>query len=47
VEWRRRCPGLNSGGEVDILKAKEILDTDHYDLKRVKDRILIIFPCAV
>src|SRR5258707_830875 len=29
-----------SGGEVDILKAKDILDTDHYDLKKVKDRIL-------
>ena len=29
-----------SGGEVDILKAKEILDADHYDLKKVKDRIL-------
>ena len=30
----------SSGGEVDILKAKEILDADHYDLKKVKDRIL-------
>ena len=26
--------------EVDIMKAKEILDADHYDLKKVKDRIL-------
>ncbi len=26
--------------QVDILKAKEILDEDHYDLKKVKDRIL-------
>ena len=32
--------GEISGGEVDILKAKEILDADHYDLKKVKDRIL-------
>ncbi|PYT03035.1 MAG: endopeptidase La, partial [Acidobacteria bacterium] len=30
----------SSGGEVDIIKAKEILDADHYDLKKVKDRIL-------
>jgi ATP-dependent Lon protease len=27
-------------GDVDIIKAKEVLDADHYDLKRVKDRIL-------
>ena len=25
---------------MDIIKAKEVLDTDHYDLKKVKDRIL-------
>jgi ATP-dependent Lon protease len=29
-----------SGQEIEILKAKEILDTDHYDLEKVKDRIL-------
>ncbi len=28
------------GGEIEIPKAKEILDTDHYDLQKVKDRIL-------
>ena len=26
--------------QVDITKAHEILDADHYDLKKVKDRIL-------
>jgi len=31
---RRRRPGI------EIPKAKEILDTDHYDLEKVKDRIL-------
>ena len=30
----------SSGVEVDIPKAKEILDDDHYDLEKVKDRIL-------
>src|SRR5450432_3490985 len=41
VEWLAALPwAKTSGGEVDIVKAKEILDTDHYDLKRVKDRIL-------
>src|SRR5882672_3080026 len=41
VEWLAALPwAKTSGGGVDILKAKEILDADHYDLKRVKDRIL-------
>src|SRR6476620_8275765 len=41
VEWLAALPwAKTSGGEVDILKAKDILDTDHYDLKKVKDRIL-------
>ena len=41
IEWLALLPwAKSSGGEVDILKAKEILDQDHYDLKKVKDRIL-------
>src|SRR5689334_13435512 len=41
VEWLAALPwAKTSGGEVDILKAKEMLDADHYDLKKVKDRIL-------
>src|SRR4051812_21164694 len=41
IEWLAVLPwAKSSGGEVDILKAKEILDADHYDLKKVKDRIL-------
>src|SRR5437762_316804 len=41
VEWLAVLPwAKTSGGEVDILKAKEILDNDHYDLQKVKDRIL-------
>src|SRR6266404_4061365 len=41
VEWLAALPwAKTSGGEVDILKAKDILDADHYDLKKVKDRIL-------
>src|SRR5260370_206896 len=40
VEWLAALPwAKTSGGEVGILKAKEILDTEHYDLKKVKDRI--------
>jgi ATP-dependent Lon protease len=41
IEWLAVLPwNKSSGSEVDILKAKEILDTDHYDLQKVKDRIL-------
>ncbi|HUZ05116.1 MAG TPA: LON peptidase substrate-binding domain-containing protein, partial [Acidobacteriaceae bacterium] len=41
VEWLVVLPwAKSSGGEVDIAKAKEVLEEDHYDLKKVKDRIL-------
>ncbi len=41
IEWLAVLPWTkSSGGDVDIFKAKEILDEDHYDLKKVKDRIL-------
>ncbi|MGA2905448.1 MAG: endopeptidase La [Candidatus Korobacteraceae bacterium] len=41
IEWLAILPWQKSSGvEVDILKAKEILDTDHYDLEKVKNRIL-------
>jgi ATP-dependent Lon protease len=41
IEWLAVLPwNKSSGGEVDIVKAKGILDTDHYDLTKVKDRIL-------
>ncbi|HEY0785892.1 MAG TPA: endopeptidase La [Acidobacteriaceae bacterium] len=41
IEWLAVLPwSISSGTEVDIPKAKEILDEDHYDLKKIKDRIL-------
>jgi ATP-dependent Lon protease len=41
VEWLAVLPwNKTSGQEIEIIKAKEILDTDHYDLEKVKDRIL-------
>src|SRR5205085_244370 len=41
IEWLAVLPwSKSSGSEVDIVKAKEILDEDHYDLQKVKDRIL-------
>jgi ATP-dependent Lon protease len=41
LEWLVVLPWVkSSGAEVDINKAKEVLDEDHYDLQKVKDRIL-------
>src|SRR5438105_3827108 len=41
IEWLAVLPwNKTSGVEIEIPKAKEILDTDHYDLQKVKDRIL-------
>ncbi len=41
IEWLAVLPwAKTSGAEVDIPKAKAVLDEDHYDLEKVKDRIL-------
>ncbi len=41
IEWLAVLPWQKSSGvEIDIPKAKEILDSDHYDLEKVKNRIL-------
>src|ERR1043166_5339282 len=41
IEWLAVLPWAKSSGvAVDIPKAAEVLDADHYDLKKVKDRIL-------
>ena len=41
IEWLAVLPwSKSSGSRIDINKAKEILDEDHYELKKVKDRIL-------
>jgi ATP-dependent Lon protease len=41
IEWLAILPWTRSSGQkIDISKAKEILDEDHYELKKVKDRIL-------
>jgi ATP-dependent Lon protease len=41
LDWLVALPwSKSSGGEVDVRKAKEVLDADHYDLEKVKDRIL-------
>ena len=41
IEWLAVLPwSVSSGTEVNIPKAKEILDEDHYDLRKIKDRIL-------
>jgi ATP-dependent Lon protease len=41
IEWLAVLPWSKSSGvEVNITKAHEILEADHYDLRKVKDRIL-------
>jgi ATP-dependent Lon protease len=41
IEWLAVLPwNKSSGSKIDIAKAKEILDEDHYELTKVKDRIL-------
>jgi len=42
LEWMTSLPWSKSSGatEIDITKAREILDEDHYDLQKVKERIL-------
>ncbi len=41
VEWLAVLPwSKTSSAQIDIRKAKEVLDADHYGLKKVKDRIL-------
>jgi ATP-dependent Lon protease len=41
IEWLAVLPwAKSSGSKIDIGKAREILDQDHYELRKVKDRIL-------
>jgi ATP-dependent Lon protease len=41
IEWLAVLPWSKSSGvEADITKAQDVLEADHYDLKKVKDRIL-------
>jgi ATP-dependent Lon protease len=42
LEWMTSLPWNKSSGaeEIDITKGKTILDEDHYDLEKVKERIL-------
>jgi ATP-dependent Lon protease len=41
LEWMAALPwSKSSGSKVDVKRAAEILDQDHYDLEKVKERIL-------
>ena len=41
LEWMGNLPwSVSSGSQVDVKRAAEILNEDHYDLEKVKDRIL-------
>ncbi len=41
LDWMASLPwNTLTGGEIDVPKARKILDEDHYDLEKIKDRIL-------
>src|SRR5881409_991753 len=42
LEWMTSLPWTKSSGsaDIDIARAREILDEDHYDIEKVKERIL-------
>ena len=41
LEWMAALPwSVSSASHVDVKRAADILDEDHYDLEKVKDRIL-------
>jgi ATP-dependent Lon protease len=41
LDWLTTLPwNKSTEGEIDIAKARQVLDEDHYDLEKMKDRIL-------
>ncbi|HDT1952053.1 TPA: endopeptidase La [Proteus mirabilis] len=40
IDWMVQVPWSRSKVKKDLVKAQEVLDTDHYGLERVKERIL-------
>ena len=41
LDWMVSLPwNTTTGGAIDLARASQILDEDHYDLERIKDRIL-------
>jgi ATP-dependent Lon protease len=41
LDWLSSLPwNVSIGGDIDVGRARQILDEDHYDLTKVKDRIL-------
>jgi ATP-dependent Lon protease len=41
LDWLLSLPwGKTTGGTIDVPRAREVLDADHYDLEKIKERIL-------
>ncbi len=41
LDWMTSLPWNHSTeGEIDVAKARQVLDEDHYDLEKIKERIL-------
>src|SRR5262249_62103191 len=41
LDWMATLPWNKlTGGAIDMARARQVLDEDHYDLEKIKDRIL-------
>ncbi len=41
LDWLTQLPwGVSTSDQIDINRAREVLDEDHYDLEKIKDRIV-------
>src|SRR4026209_980410 len=41
LDWLTSLPwNARTEGEIDVAKARQILDDEHYDLEKIKDRVL-------
>jgi ATP-dependent Lon protease len=41
LDWLTSLPwNVSTEGEIDVAKARQVLDDEHYDLEKIKDRIL-------
>ena len=41
LDWMANLPWDQlTGGQIDVARARQVLDEDHYDLEKIKDRIL-------
>ncbi|MBO4298580.1 MAG: endopeptidase La [Clostridia bacterium] len=49
IDWMLNMPwGVETGGKIDMVRARKVLEADHYGLEKVKERILeYLAVCSV